>query len=141
MDRLDAKARSENMRRIHSRNTAPELTVRSLLHRMGYRFRLHAKNLPGKPDIVLHTARLKTVIFVHGCFWHQHAACRDGRLPESRKGYWIPKLIKNKERDRLHCSTLKKLGWKPVIVWECEMQKLELLQEKLESVLGKEANC
>lgn len=105
MDSLSQERRSENMRRIGSRNTKPEVVVRSILHRMGYRFRLHAKQLPGKPDIVL--ARHGKVVFVHGCFWHQHSVCGEGRMPGSRQEYWTPKLERNVERalPGMHCGS------------------------------------
>ncbi len=121
MDQLSRSARSENMRRIRSRATAPEMAVRSLVHRLGFRFRLHRKDLPGKPDLVF--SRLKKVIFVHGCFWHQHAKCVDGRMPKSRQSYWEPKLVRNCERDRLNRHLLSRLGWRSMVVWECDVQK------------------
>src|SRR5687768_16524426 len=97
MDKLSQAERSENMRRIRSRNMKPELIVRSVAHRLGYRFRLHRKDLPGKPDLVFVSRR--KVIFVHGCFWHQHAGCIDSRLPKTNAAYWHPKLMRNVERD------------------------------------------
>lgn len=121
MDRLDAQRRSENMRKIRSKNTKPEIRLRSLLHRDGYRFRLHAKDLPGKPDVVF--ASRKKVIFVHGCFWHQHQACREGRLPGSRQEYWKPKLERNRQRNETAITTLRKAGWEVLIVWECQLNK------------------
>jgi DNA mismatch endonuclease (patch repair protein) len=135
MDKLDSARRSENMRRIRSRNTVPEIAVRSIIHRMGFRFRLHKKDLPGKPDIVL--ARLHKVVFVHGCFWHQHAKCREGRIPKSRPEYWIPKLRGNCDRDAQHRSSLRKLGWQSLVVWECEIRQPARLERKLERFLNK----
>ena len=119
MDKLDMKRRSENMRRIHSKNTRPEVLLRSLLHRQGYRFRLHPKDLPGHPDIVFRSRR--KVIFVHGCFWHQHSKCREGRIPGSRSDYWAPKLERNRERDQTTVQQLHRLGWRVMIVWQCEL--------------------
>lgn len=134
MDHLDSRARSENMRSIRSRNTAPEIAVRSLLHRLGYRFRLHVKDLPGKPDIVL--PKYGKVIFVHGCFWHQHPRCKQIRAPKTRVFYWVPKFEKNRQRDKLHCRSLRELGWEPIIVWECELAKPERLKRKLIQALA-----
>ena len=113
------------MGRIRSRNTKPELIVRSLLHRMGYRFRLHDRKLPGCPDIVL--PKYKTVIFVHGCFWHRHKGCKRGTIPTHRREWWLTKLNGNAERDKRHRRALKKLGWKAIVVWECQTQKPKFL--------------
>jgi DNA mismatch endonuclease (patch repair protein) len=121
------------MSNIRSINTKPEVMVRSMLHRMGYRFRLHVKALPGTPDIVL--SRHRKVVFVHGCFWHQHSKCREGRLPGSRQEYWIPKLARNVERDTEHLSDLRKLGWKPLVVWECELRHTSRLENRLRKFL------
>jgi DNA mismatch endonuclease, patch repair protein len=123
MDKLDAQRRSENMRRIKSKNTKPEVLLRSLLHRQGYRFRIHCKDLPGKPDIVFPGRR--KVVFVHGCFWHQHQDCREGRIPSSRQDYWGPKLKRNRERDAAAIAELRERGWEVEIVWECEVDVLE----------------
>jgi DNA mismatch endonuclease (patch repair protein) len=109
------------MSRIRSKDTKPELILRSALFHIGFRYRLHDKKLPGKPDLVF--KKFKTVIFVHGCFWHLHENCRDGRLPKSKLDYWEPKLKKNVERDIIHEENLKSLGWKVVVVWECEILK------------------
>lgn len=116
--------RSANMRAIRAKDTAPELSIRSMVYRMGYRFRLHQKDLPGKPDLVF-PARRK-VIFVHGCFWHQHVGCRDAVMPKSREGFWYPKLTRNAQRDSEQLNALKKLGWKVLIVWECELTNSRL---------------
>lgn len=116
---MDPSRRSENMRRITSKNTKPEIILRSLLHRRGYRFRIHRKDLPGNPDIVF-PARRKA-IFVHGCFWHQHPNCREGRIPGSRQEYWKPKLAKNVSRDAAALVKLTELGWHTTVVWECEL--------------------
>jgi DNA mismatch endonuclease, patch repair protein len=108
------------MSAIRSKNSKPELTVRRLVHGMGFRYRLHRRDLPGKPDLVFGPRR--KVIFIHGCFWHQHPdpACLDGRLPKSRTEYWHAKLAKNVERDRLHCEALENSGWRVMTIWECE---------------------
>jgi len=119
MEKTDHK-RSYNMSRIRSKNTKPEITLRSALHKKGFRYRIHQKSLPGNPDIVL--AKYKTVIFVHGCFWHLHQGCREGRIPKSKTGYWEPKLLRNVERDVKNTAELVSQGWKVIIVWDCEIQ-------------------
>ena len=128
---MSPMSRSENMRRIRSHDTEPELAVRRLLHEMGFRFRLHRSDLPGRPDVTM--PRYKTVIFVHGCFWHGHG-CRRGRLPKSNLGYWEPKIRGNRVRDAQNCESLVKRGWRPMIVWECEVQHREELKIRLESI-------
>ena len=133
MDKLDAIRRSENMRQIRSKDTKPEVLLRSLLHKLGYRFRLHRKDLPGKPDIVFPGRR--KAIFVHGCFWHQHANCPEGRLPRTRSEYWTPKLTRNVERDRNHLEKLSRLGWKALVLWECEIHETEAVKRKLKRFL------
>ena len=124
-------SRSENMRRIRSRDTVPELKVRRLLHNAGFRFRLHRKDLPGRPDITL--PGYKVVIFVHGCFWHGHG-CRRGRLPKSNLGYWEPKIRGNQLRDQQNCAALINSGWNPIIIWECEIEYQEALRMRLERI-------
>lgn len=119
MDLLSSTRRSENMRRIRSTNTAPEIHVRRVAHTLGYRFRLHRRDLPGRPDLVF--PRLRAVILVHGCFWHQHTRCREGRVPGSHRGYWSPKLARNVARDRSNRRKLQRLGWRVLTVWECEI--------------------
>jgi DNA mismatch endonuclease (patch repair protein) len=110
--------RSENMRRIRSKGMRPELAVRSMVHRMGYRFRLHRKDLPGKPDLVF--ASRRKVIFVHGCFWHSHRHCKAAHVPRSNLGYWKPKLERNQARDAKSIEALSAAGWKSLVIWECE---------------------
>ncbi len=122
------------MRRIRSRDTLPEIAVRSIIHGMGFRFRLHRKDLPGTPDIVL--VRLHKVVFVHGCFWHQHKNCAEGRVPKSRPEYWVPKLQRNCDRDIQHRRSLQKLGWKTMVVWECELERPALVGKRLERFLN-----
>lgn len=134
MDRLSKEHRSWNMSRIRSRNTKPEVAVRSLLHRMGFRFRIHAKKLPGCPDILL--TKYRSVIFVHGCFWHRHQGCRFAYQPRSRKAFWARKFKENVERDRKNCAALSQLGWHVIIVWECELRNIDALAERLESELA-----
>lgn len=134
MDRLSESRRSANMRVIRSRDTRPEIAVRQMVHALGYRFRLHRKDLPGKPDLVF--PGLGKVIFVHGCFWHQHSSCREGRLPGSRVDYWGPKLARNQERDREHLANLNQMGWHSLVIWECETEDKPKLTQRLGAFLG-----
>lgn len=122
MDRVTPQQRSENMRRIRSKGMEPELAVRRLVHGLGYRYRLHVKNLPGKPDLVFRSRR--KVIQVHGCFWHQHSdpACKITRKPKSNLSYWAGKLQRNVARDQEHQNALTREGWKVLTVWECELR-------------------
>jgi DNA mismatch endonuclease, patch repair protein len=131
MDTLSKALRSANMSAIRSQGMKPEMIVRSTVHKMGYRFRLHGAELPGKPDLVF--ASRRCVIFVNGCFWHQHAkkSCLDGRLPKSNREYWIPKLSRNVQRDKANRAALRKLGWRTLVVWECETKDAATLQRTL----------
>lgn len=115
------------MSRIRAKNTKPEIIVRSFLHRNGFRFRLHKKELPGKPDIVL--MKYNTVIFVHGCFWHQHEGCKRATIPGTNKEYWISKLEKNKKRFAKVKKRLEDSGWNVAVIWECETKDEEKLKE------------
>ncbi len=124
-DVYDADTRKRVMQAVHSKNTKPERIVRSLLHRFGFRFRLHRKDLPGAPDIVLPSRRI--AIFVHGCFWHGHDCPRGGRIPKTNTEYWINKREKNSLRDRRAITELKDCGWRPIVVWECEIKNIEEL--------------
>ena len=133
VDSLTKERRSWNMGRVHSKDTKPELIVRSILHRSGYRFRLHNEALPGKPDIVL--AKYRTVIFVHGCFWHRHKNCPDATIPKTNTAFWEHKLNRNVERDKRTQITLQQLGWKILVVWECETTKPDKLVNKLHGFL------
>jgi DNA mismatch endonuclease (patch repair protein) len=135
VDQVSRERRSWNMGRIRSDDTRPELEVRSMLHRMGYRFRLHAQDLPGKPDIIL--PRHRTVVFVHGCFWHQHPGCRRANVPKSNKQYWTVKLERNTRRDRVNIRSLRKLGWRVLVVWECELKNPERLRHRLARSLSR----
>ena len=114
-----SEQRSRNMSAIKSKNTKPEIAVRKLLHSMGYRFRLHRKDLPGSPDIVL--PKYKTVIFVHGCFWHRHENCKYASTPKTRQEFWEAKFRENINRDKLNQENLSSKGWKIIVVWECEI--------------------
>ena len=123
------------MGRIRSSDTRPEMHVRRLLHRLGYRYVLHRRDLPGVPDLVFPSR--KKIVFVQGCFWHQHEGCIDGRIPKSRVGYWKPKLQNNVKRDRLNIAKLRRAGWKVMLVWECEAAKADTVGKRLVRFLGK----
>lgn len=113
---------------------APEMAVRRLVHRLGYRYRLHRKDLPGKPDLVF-PARHKA-IFVHGCFWHQHRGCSDSRTPRSNRSYWIPKLEGNKKRDKANRAKLTRMGWRNLVIWECSTKNEARLERLIKQFLG-----
>ncbi len=132
-DIVSLSKRKEMMSSVKQRHTKPEITVRKLLHRLGYRFRLHSKKLPGTPDIVL--PKYKSVIFVHGCFWHQHEGCRKARRPTSNVEFWNEKLDKNIKRDKRKESELKDLGWKVLTIWDCEIKDESSLIEKIKLFL------
>jgi DNA mismatch endonuclease (patch repair protein) len=123
------------MSKIRSTNTKPEILVRSYLHSKGFRYRLHDKKLPGRPDIVL--LKYRVVIFIHGCFWHAHKHCKDFKIPLSRKEYWIPKLISNRRKDIENIRKLTNLGWRSLIIWECDLKpyKIRSALEKLSSAI------
>jgi DNA mismatch endonuclease, patch repair protein len=125
-DRLTKERRSWNMSRIRGKDTTPEKAVRSLLHQLGYRFRLHVRKLPGCRDIVL--PKFKTAIFVHGCFWHRHRGCRNCTTPTNRREWWLAKLNGNAARDKLHQRALRKLGWRTVVLWECQTERSMVLE-------------
>lgn len=133
MDVYDKAKRSQVMARVRSKDTAPEMVVRRLLHRMGFRFRLHCPSLPGKPDIVL--PRHRKVIFVHGCFWHGHQGCKHSKAPASNVGFWSRKLSKNRERDMQTKQALESMGWQVLIVWECQTKDEHSLEESLRAFL------
>ena len=135
MDIISPERRSANMRRIRSRDTKPEMIVRRLIHGMGFRFRLHVAALPGKPDIVL--PRLKRIVEVRGCFWHQHPGCIDSHVPKTRIKYWVPKLENNQRRDKENKNKLRLLGWRTIVVWECEVRDTKKLSRRLALFLGK----
>lgn len=121
------------MGRVKGKDTKPELLVRSMVHRMGFRFRLHRRDLPGTPDLVF--AKHRKVIFVHGCFWHGHKGCRRSKRPNSNKAFWREKLDLNIKRDAKNIRKLKKLGWTPLIVWGCEVDNKNKLHDKLNRFL------
>lgn len=132
VDFVSPDKRSKIMRGVKQKDTRPEIIVRKALHAAGFRFRLHARNLPGSPDIVL--PKYNTVIFVHGCFWHQHEACQDGRMPASRTEYWEPKLRRNRERDAEKAGALEEKGWKVMTIWECEAKDADRLADAIQSI-------
>ncbi len=132
-DTLSVAQRSELMSRVRNKNSKAEIAVRSLIHSLGFRFRLHERKLPGRPDIVL--PRLKKVVFVNGCFWHRHD-CALGRLPKSRLDFWVPKLNGNRERDEANRIALTGLGWDLMVVWECQIKDVDALRERLAAFLG-----
>lgn len=134
-DILSAKDRSERMSLIRARDTRPERTVRSMLHRAGFRYSLHARDLAGRPDLVFR--RRRRVIYVHGCFWHSHAGCKKNRPPKSRLDYWGPKLAANRARDTANLDALRQRGWQALVVWECETERdPAVLLERLKLFLG-----
>ncbi len=131
MDSVSPQKRSWVMAQVKARDTKPEKVVRSLLHRMGYRFRICQKGLPGTPDIVL--ARFRTVIFVHGCFWHRHLGCKRASLPSSNTGYWRRKFERTIVRDAADQAALKEGGWHVCVVWECELSDMLTLRARLQN--------
>jgi len=137
MDSVSHSKRSLIMARVRSEDTRPELTIRRLLHSLGYRFRLHRRDLPGNPDLVFPSRR--KVVFVHGCFWHQHRCARGNRVPSSHREYWVHKLQGNVTRDRKNRCQLRRLGWDVFIVWECQTnaRKLPKITTKLCEFLDK----
>ncbi len=126
--------RSWTMSRVKSKDTAPEMVVRRLVHSLGYRYRLHGAALPGKPDLVF--AGRRKVIFVHGCYWHGHDCKRGARIPATRQDYWLKKIGRNRERDAVNVSSLEQLGWDVLVVWECEMKDRVALTDQLKAFLG-----
>ena len=132
-DIVDSQRRSELMAGIRSRDTAPELVVRRIAYRMGLRFRLHRKDLPGQPDLVFPKHRL--AVFVHGCFWHQHEACRYAHIPKSRTEYWKDKFNRNVARDRRNEQALRTLGWDVLVIWECETWEAMRIRQRLAATI------
>jgi DNA mismatch endonuclease (patch repair protein) len=133
VDSLSPKERSIVMARVRSKNSRPELLVRKLVFSLGYRYRLHQKNLPGSPDLVFKSRR--KVIFVHGCFWHRHARCALARMPKSRLGFWMPKLEGNRLRDQRNKRALARRGWKVLTIWECQLGNTERLHATIRGFL------
>ncbi|HWA03947.1 MAG TPA: very short patch repair endonuclease [Rhizomicrobium sp.] len=133
MDRLTPQRRSWLMSRVKGRNTTPERAVRSIVHRLGYRFRLNRRDLPGKPDIVF--GPRKKVVFVHGCFWHGHG-CAKGRLPKSNEGFWRDKIVANRKRDARQLKDLHALGWKTLVIWQCELDNPLAVKDRIADFLA-----
>ncbi len=135
MDKISPSKRSENMQRIRSKNTKPEIKIRKLIFGLGYRYRLHWKKLPGKPDIIF--PGRKKLIFVHGCFWHQHndINCKYVHKPKSKLDYWLPKLERNMQRDIKNQKALEGIGWKYLVVWECQICETRKLSETIKNFL------
>lgn len=127
--------RSRIMRSVKGADTGPEMTVRRLVHRMGYRFRLHRKDLPGKPDLTF--PRLRKVVFVHGCFWHGHDCARGARPPKANAEYWRTKIGRNAARDAAHIVALQNEGWAAAVIWECELKKMERVEKRIATFLEK----
>jgi len=132
MDTLSPMSRSKIMASIRSKNTKPELAVRSALHRMGFRFRLHCREMPGNPDIVL--PKYKAIVWVHGCFWHCHSNCQTGRRPKSNIDYWNPKISRNIERDKINRRKIARKGWRNFVIWECQILDPRRFEKKLGSL-------
>jgi DNA mismatch endonuclease, patch repair protein len=133
MDTVTSERRSANMARIRSANTKPEMIVRSAAHRLGFRFRIHRRDLPGKPDLVF--AGRKKIIFVHGCYWHGHGCKVGGSGPKSNQSYWGPKIARNKARDDSTIAALRRSGWKVLVIWECEARNAAKLADRLRNFL------
>lgn len=133
-DRLTPERRSDNMRNIRSIDTSPELLVRRLVHKMGFRYRLHVATLPGRPDLVF--PRLKRIIEVRGCFWHQHGKCLDSHTPKSQVDYWGAKLRRNVQRDAENLQLLRKLGFRVLVLWECEIRNLGRVARRIQKFLS-----
>lgn len=136
---LPARARAAIMRSIRSVDTRPELVVRRILTRLGYRYRLHRRELPGRPDIVFIGRR--KALFVNGCFWHQHTSCKRATIPKSRRDYWVPKLRRNVERDEQSLEDLRRLKWEVLVLWECELRATDVLARRLSRFLGSPRKC
>lgn len=134
MDKLTRTARSANMRQIKSSGMKPEMIVRRLAYSLGFRYRLHRHDIPGRPDLVF-PGREK-IIFVHGCFWHQHKGCIKAHVPLSRREYWIPKLERNVARDSENLDRLNKLKWDVLVIWECELDDVSVVRKRLRKFLG-----
>ena len=130
---MTSEQRSRTMRAVKGKDTAPEMIVRRMVHGMGYRYRLHGKDLPGKPDLVF--GPKKKVIFVHGCFWHGHKCKRGNRMPKDNRDYWQQKIARNKYRDREHLKALKVQGWQALVIWECELGAIDSMRSKINDFL------
>lgn len=134
MDVLTPDQRRRNMSAIKGKNTGPEMVVRRLVHALGYRYRLHRRDLPGRPDLVFGSKG--KIIFVHGCYWHRHSCARGKPMPKTRHEFWAAKFVANTRRDRQSLSKLRTQGWEVLVVWECEVSDLQKLQRRLQRFLG-----
>lgn len=134
VDTLTPEQRSERMSRIHSKDTKPEIRLRQALHRLGFRYRLHGRALPGKPDIVL--PRYKAVVFVHGCFWHRHEGCKIANVPKSNTEFWVEKFDRNVLRDKEVRHGLEAAGWNVIVAWECELKNSEMASHRATEIAG-----
>lgn len=132
-DTITPQQRSETMRRVKGKDTRPEMKVRRLIHGMGYRYRLHRRDLPGTPDLTF--ASRRKVIFVHGCFWHRHDGCPLARMPKSKLEFWKPKLEGNKKRDKRNIETLRSSGWQVLVLWECQLKEMSKLENMIKQFL------
>lgn len=132
-EKLNKQARSKLMSRVRGKNTSPEIRVRKFLHQRGFRFRLHRKDLPGKPDIVL--PKFNLCIFVHGCFWHQHPGCKRATIPVNNSTFWLEKFSKNQSRDAIVSQELQKLGWQVLVIWECQTKSIDSLADIIKDIL------
>jgi len=130
--------RNRTMQAVRSENTAPERTVRRLVWNLGYRYRLHRRDLPGRPDLAF--IGMRKVIFVHGCFWHGHSCARGARVPKSNVFYWVKKISQNKSRDRKHLVSLAAGGWQSLVIWECELKQLALVSSRISAFLGRDSD-
>lgn len=133
VDTLSPEDRSRRMALIRSVDTKPEMAVRRMIHGMGYRYRLHCQDLPGKPDLVFRSRR--AVVFVHGCFWHRHESCPLARLPKTKLDFWLTKLEGNRARDARKVAALEQQGWRVLVVWECELKNSQTLAQRLRHFL------
>lgn len=134
VDRLSAERRSWLMSRVRSKNTSPEMAVRRVAHALGYRYRLHRRDLPGCPDLVFPSR--KAVVFVHGCFWHRHPGCSKASMPKSRVSFWTEKFQRNVVRDRANVTALEQAGWRVLIIWECQTRDPDAIGRGLVAFLG-----
>ncbi|WP_353619084.1 very short patch repair endonuclease [Stappia sp. BW2] len=135
MDKLDPERRSQNMARVHGKNTEPEMRVRRIAHRIGLRFRLHRADLPGRPDLVF--PRYRLAVFVHGCFWHRHTDCSRASMPATRREFWKAKFEANVARDRTQQAALLALGWTVLVLWECELKDESSIEKRLRAAIDR----
>lgn len=133
MDKVSREKRSEVMRAVRSKDTRPELLVRRIAHALGFRFRVNVKDLPGRPDLAIKSR--KKAIFVHGCFWHRHNDCKRATIPRSNETYWLKKFAGNIERDKKVLAAYRAIGWKPLVIWECELGNQKTISKRIKRYL------